>query len=59
MQTHLVVVRPFSGFARGDLITDPSRIAEILQSEHALNVVRVLAQSNPAPQGVNQPSAKG
>ena len=27
--------------------------------EYRINVVRVLAQSNPAPQGVNQPSAKG
>ncbi len=43
MEMHLVVVRPFAGFARGDAVTDASRIAEILKSEHARNVVRVVA----------------
>ena len=41
MQVHLVVVKPFATVARGDIITDPVRIAEILKSEHAPHVVRV------------------
>jgi hypothetical protein len=41
MDMHLVVVRPFGGFARGDVVTDTSHIAEILKSEHAYDVVRV------------------
>jgi len=41
MQVHLVVVKPFATFARGDIITDPVRIAGILKSEHAHRVVRV------------------
>ena len=41
MTVHLVVVRPFAGLARGDAITDPSRVAAILASEHAADVVRV------------------
>lgn len=43
MEMHLVVVRPFAGLARGAVVTDVGRIAEILQSEHARNVVRVVA----------------
>ena len=43
MNIHLVVVRPFAGLARGDTVTDTVRIAAILQSEHARNVVRVVA----------------
>jgi hypothetical protein len=43
MTINLVVVRPFGGFARGDAITDAIRIAAILKSEHATNVVRVIA----------------
>jgi hypothetical protein len=38
---HLVVVKPFASFARGDIITDAARITAILNSEHARNVVRV------------------
>jgi len=41
METHLVVVRPFTGFARGDVIVDASRISDILRGEHAAKVVRV------------------
>lgn len=48
MDIHLVVVRPFAGLARGDAITDPARIAEILESEHAAFVVRVVT---PAKEG--------
>jgi hypothetical protein len=45
MSMHLVVVRPFSGFARGDVITDESRISQILRGEQAAHVVRVVAPS--------------
>jgi hypothetical protein len=41
MNIHLVVVKPFGGFARGDLVTDDARIEEILRGEQAANVVRV------------------
>ena len=41
MDMHLVVVRPFAGLARGDIISDRTRVAAILTSEHAVNVVRV------------------
>jgi hypothetical protein len=42
MEIFLVVARPFGGFARGDVVTDAARIAEILEGEHAGCVVRVL-----------------
>jgi hypothetical protein len=41
---HLVVVKPFGGFSRGDVITDPARITSILRSEQARFVVRVAAR---------------
>ena len=41
MELHLVVVRPFGGLARGELVTDQKRIDEILLGEHAAHVVRV------------------
>jgi hypothetical protein len=41
MQVHLVVVKPFATLVRGDIVTDPVRIAELLKSEHAPHVVRV------------------
>ena len=43
MELHLVVVRPFDGLARGDTVSDELRIAQILQTEHARDVVRVIA----------------
>lgn len=45
MTNKLVVLKPFSGFKRGDMITDPAEIANILASEHALSVVRVTEAS--------------
>jgi hypothetical protein len=42
MDMHLIVVRPFGGFARGDAIADAARITDILKSEHARDVVRVV-----------------
>ena len=41
MDMHLVVIRPFEEFARGDIVTDTIRIDKILNSEHARSVVRV------------------
>ncbi|MEJ0016755.1 MAG: hypothetical protein WDN25_09325 [Acetobacteraceae bacterium] len=46
MDTHLVVVRPFGGLIRGDIVTDAVRITEILNSEHAYSVVRVVTPVN-------------
>jgi hypothetical protein len=46
MDMHLVVVRSFGGLARGDIVADAIRIAEILNSEHASCVVRVVAPAN-------------
>jgi hypothetical protein len=45
MEMHLVVVKPFSGFARGDSVTHEGRIAEILRGEQATHVVRVVVPS--------------
>jgi hypothetical protein len=49
MSMHLVVVKPFAGFTRGDVVTDETRIAQILAGEQAINVVRVVT---PSQQGV-------
>ncbi len=46
MDMHLVVVRPFGDLARGDIVTDVVRITEILNSEHARSVVRVVAPAS-------------
>jgi hypothetical protein len=45
MDMHLVVVKPFSGFARGDVVTDKAQIADILRGEQAAHVVRVAVPS--------------
>jgi hypothetical protein len=45
MEMHLVVVKVFDGFSRGDVITDSTRIAIILGGAHAQNVVRVAART--------------
>ena len=42
MSLQLVVVRPFSSFARGDVISDAARVEKILSSENARSVVRVV-----------------
>jgi len=41
MEMHLVVVRPFEGRSRGDVVSDPGQVSEILRGEHATSVVRV------------------
>jgi hypothetical protein len=46
MEFHLVVARPFGNLARGDIVTDEARIAQILSSEHAHHVVRVAAAAS-------------
>jgi hypothetical protein len=46
MDMHLVVVRSFGDLARGDIVTDSVRITEILDSEHARSVVRVVTPAN-------------
>ncbi len=51
METSLVVVRPFAGFTRGEVITDPQKCAEILASENSRAVVRVLAAAPATKQG--------
>jgi len=45
MSIHLIVVKPFDGLARGDTVTDPARITQILGSEWAHSVVRVLGET--------------
>ena len=45
MKFHLVVVRPFAGFNRGDVVADPEHMSAILQSEHAACVVRVASET--------------
>jgi hypothetical protein len=46
MDMHLVVVRSFKDLTRGDIVTDAVRITEILDSEHARSVVRVVTPPN-------------
>ncbi len=41
MSMHLVVVRAFGPYARGEAIADPAAIARVLAGEHAHAVVRV------------------
>jgi hypothetical protein len=42
MTVQLVVVRAFGPYERGDVITDPQVVAEMLAGENAAAVVRVL-----------------
>jgi hypothetical protein len=41
MQCHLVVVRAFGAYAKGEAITDAEIIAHIVASENMRDVVRV------------------
>lgn len=36
----LVVTNPFDGFEKGQIISDPEKVAEILESENQGNVVK-------------------
>jgi len=44
MAFHLVVLRPFGGFKRGDVITDSATISRILAGAEKNFVVRVSAK---------------
>jgi hypothetical protein len=44
MKFHLVVLKPFQGFSRGDVITDAAAINKILAGPQAGFVVRVSAK---------------
>jgi hypothetical protein len=46
MDMHLIVVKSFGDLARGDVVADATRIADILNSEHARCVVRVVTPAN-------------
>lgn len=41
MELHLVVVRAFGPYAKGDVVAQAAAVAAILAGEHAGNVVRV------------------
>lgn len=43
MSKHLVVTNAFGDFQRGDTITDPEQVAEILANHNGGNVVPVAA----------------
>ncbi|MDD2878014.1 MAG: hypothetical protein PHT60_13555 [Acidiphilium sp.] len=43
MTIKFVVVKPFGGFKRGDVITDAAAIAKILAEGQGQSVVRVMA----------------
>lgn len=54
---HLTVLRDFAGFKRGDHIEDDAEVARILASEHAVHVVKVLADAKPeAPASFSPPA---
>jgi hypothetical protein len=42
---HLIVIRAFTGYVRGDVISDPATVSRILTSHHAGFVIRVAAKS--------------
>ena len=44
MTFHLVVLKPFEGFKRGDVITDAAAVQNILAGPQASFVVRVSAK---------------
>ena len=41
MDVHLVVVRAFGPYAKGDVVAEPAAVAQVLAGEHAGCVVRV------------------
>ena len=41
MNVHLVVVRAFGPYAKGESIADPAAMAQVQADEHVRNVVRV------------------
>ena len=55
MNIHLVVVKPFQTYTKGEVIADTATIAAILASPHAGCVVRVNAVA-PVPVSTSQGS---
>lgn len=55
MAIALIVTNPFGGFRRGDSITDSKKVAEVLASEHRIDVVKTNKPDEPVPKGM--PSA--
>jgi hypothetical protein len=43
MQHHLVVTRPFLNFVRGNIITDATKVADILASDYRMFTIKVAA----------------
>ncbi len=46
MELHLVVVRAFGRYAKGDMVADPVAVAAVLAGEHAGCVVRVAVRAD-------------
>jgi hypothetical protein len=46
MTLHLVVIKPFLGFTRGDIIADVAKIQDIMSSDYK-RCVRRVASSDP------------
>lgn len=56
MAIHLVVQRPFGGWAKGDVIDDPAAIASVLDGESVASVVKIMADDPPpAPEPAHAP----
>lgn len=43
MEFHLIVREPFGGYAKGEKITDQSKVAEILAGENEHHVLKIVA----------------
>jgi hypothetical protein len=56
MSNILVVVRPFAGHAKGDVISDAATVTGILAGENARYVVRVNAVPAPVPTPAPEPA---
>lgn len=41
MTNHLVVIKPFLNYVRGDVIADATKVSEILSTEHKKYVTKV------------------
>lgn len=54
----LVVKDPFGGYERGNTITDPRRIEEILAGEHARHVSPTELEEPPAEAAPAEPAKK-
>lgn len=49
MSLALIVTNAFGDFAKGDLISDPKAVTDVLASDASANVVRVNVPDAPAP----------